>query len=807
VVIRCPKCNAENPDSSRFCADCGTRIVSEDVSVTKTLRTPTKGFKKDTVIAKKYKIIDKIGEGGMGVVYKAEDTRLDRSVALKFLPSELTRDKEAKKRFIQEAKAAASLNHPHICTIYEIDEVDDQTFISMECIEGHSLKDKLESGPFDIDEAKDIAMQAATGLKKAHKKGIVHRDIKPANIMLNEEGQAKITDFGLAKLSWGADLTKPATIMGTVAYMSPEQARGEEVDHRTDIWSLGAMLYEMLTGKRPFEKDQEHALIYSILNENPKPITSLRPDIPIHIKKMIEKSLAKNVDERYQSINEFISDLKPASISPPIIEKSIAVMPFANMSADPEQMYFCEGISEEIINALTQVRDLRVVARTSAFAFRGKDIDIREIGKKLNVNNVLEGSVRKSGNRLRITAQLINVADGYHLWSERFDRDMEDIFAIQDEISLAIAEKLKLELLGEEKSKLTKRYTEDVEAYNLYLKGNYFCQMYSADGFTKAIECFEQALQKDPGYALAHVGIANTLYFQCYFIDVPPNESIPKGKKHVEKALDIDENLAEAHATLGQILSLYDWDWKAAEKEFKRALGLNQNSADIHRLFSTFLSVTGEQEKAVVEIKRACELDPLNINYSAHLGERLLFAGQVDEAIDHLKKTTVMAPQFFYSYAMLGYGYVAQSKIEEAIAAYEKAFELSGGMPSAVWALALAYFKAGRKSEAEKLFNSLKERAKKKYMPPTFFISLHKALGDLDQAYKWLEKACDEHDIWLPFCLVFTDDDMRLPFDQRSAELLKKKGSNQQKRKIRAQKRPKLRRENAKASRLISRIS
>jgi len=431
-----------------------------------------------------YKILEKLGEGGMGVVYKAQDTKLKRIVALKFLTPQALGNKEERIRFFNEAQTAALLDHPNICTIYEIDEVNDQIFIATAYVEGESLKQKLESGPLKLEEALKIAIQVAEGLKEAHDKDIVHRDIKSANIMVTNKGQAKIMDFGLAKSTVGIPETKTEVTMGTVAYMSPEQASGEDADQRTDIWSLGVVLYEMLSGQLPFKGDYNQALMYSILNQKPESIKTLRSNVPLELEQIINKALGKSPDSRYQSAKEICIELKNVSKSSESVKEksqpSIAVLPFVNLSADPEQEYFCDGMAEEIINALTHVEGLRVVARTSAFSFRGKVIDIREIGKMLNVKTLLEGSVRKAGNQIRIAAQLVNVADGYHLWSERYDRDIgqlccpEDIFAIQDEISLAIVDNLKVKLFGEEKEKLIKRHTEDIDAYSLYLKGRYF---------------------------------------------------------------------------------------------------------------------------------------------------------------------------------------------------------------------------------------------------------------------------------------------------------------------------------------------
>ena len=389
----CTKCNSENPDNQKFCGDCGAKLdTSENISMTKTLKT----LERSQTIAGKYKLLEEVGRGGMGIVYKAKDTRLDRTVALKFLSEELTKDEESKQRFILEAKAAAALNHPRICTIYEIEEADSQSFIAMEYIDGQTLKDKLKSGPQEIDKMKHIAIQIAEGLKEAHDKGIIHRDIKPANIMLTEKGEIKITDFGLAKLSWSADLTKPSTILGTAAYMSPEQARSEEVDHRTDIWALGAMLYEMISGDRPFQKSREQAMIFAILNDKPTPLSLLRSDIPAQIEQVVNKALEKKVSQRYQNIQDMIQDLK-LSINLPKTEKSIVVLPFDDMSPNKDNEYFSDGLTEEIISDLSSIHDLLVISRSSAMTYKGTKKKVKEIGEELSVQYVLEGTVRKAG--------------------------------------------------------------------------------------------------------------------------------------------------------------------------------------------------------------------------------------------------------------------------------------------------------------------------------------------------------------------------------------------------------------------------
>jgi serine/threonine protein kinase/tetratricopeptide (TPR) repeat protein len=776
--MKCPKCKADVSEDSHFCSKCGMPLKeSADLSVSQTKTIQKPAISSGKTIAGKYKIIEEVGRGGMGVVYKAEDTRLDRTVALKFLSSELIRDDESKKRFVQEAKAAAALNHPNISTIYEIDEHQGQTFIAMEYIQGHSLKKKLEDGPLEIDEAKDIALQVAEGLKEAHEKGIVHRDIKPANIMLTEKGQAKITDFGLAKLSGGVDLTKASTIMGTVAYMSPEQAKGEEVNHRTDIWSLGAVLYEMLSGERPFKKSHEQAVIHGILNEEPVPITEYRSDVPWFLERVIQRSLKKSAKNRYQDIREIITELKSSpSVTLPKFKNSIAVLPFTNMSTDPEQEYFCDGMSEEIINALSHIKELKVVARTSAFSFKGKNVDVRKIGRDLEVETVLEGSVRKVGSRLRITAQLINIADGYHLWSERYDRELDDVFAIQDEISLAVVEKLKVKLLRKEKAAIIKRHTEDKEAYSLYLRGRSLVNMLTEKGISKGIEYLNKAAQKDPDFALPAATLALSYTYRSHYGDLAPHVAYPKALELTKFALEIDNSLALAYAISGFIKAFYDWAWDMAGQDFRKALELNQNSADIYWLYSLYLTVTRRHEEAIITVKRAQELDPLSSSINSHVGQILYWAGRSEEAVDVLRETLSLNPDYFHAHWILGQIYSEKGMDNEALAEFESAAEHSGGNPMAVMSLATRYYTIGRKPQAEKLEKSVVERAKSKYVPPLCFFYFKLRHGDLDKAAMWLDTACTERDSLLPWVLESPSKVSRIPDHPLFNAVLKKWG-------------------------------
>ncbi len=734
-----------------------------------------------------YKIIEKLGEGGMGVVYKAEDLKLKRTVALKFLPARFTSNSEARERFTLEAQAASSLNHPNICTIHEIDDTDDgRMFICMACYEGSTLAERLMLEPLGVKEALDIAIQMTRGLGKAHERGIVHRDIKSANIFITEDDHVRILDFGLVKLLGQPDLTTPGTTLGTVTYMSPEQARGKTVDQRADIWALGVLLYEMVAGRPPFVGEHPQAVIRAILNDEPTPLTEAASDVPAELGPILARALAKDPNDRYRSTIDLLSDLEAlreslrsgssvrmAAQAEP--QPSIAVLPFTNMSADPEQEYFCDGMAEEIINALANLEGLRVVARTSAFALKEAKLDVRDIGKKLGVGTVLEGSVRKAGNRLRITAQLVSISDGCHLWSERYDREMEDVFAIQDEISLAIVDKLKVKLLGGGGVAATGHRTRDMEAYGLYLKGRFYWNKRSPADVTTALECFRQAIERDPDYAAAHAGVAD-----CYLVfenmrELGPEEAFREVGISVSRALALDDRLAEAHATLAWIKMVRDWDWDGAEKELLRAIELNPSYATAHHWYSVYLMAIGRMHDALAEARRAAELDPLSPIISLLVGMMLLGVGQYDLAEKQFNKTLEIDPAFGIAYTGLCEIYARREMYDEALAAIEKSGNLPAGDYWHQGARGYIYALSGRKPEALEILHELEAAVVEGGTHAAAIGSIYAALGENEQAIVWLEKICETRSSQILF--LVTDSALDgLRSDPKFIALLKKIG-------------------------------
>jgi serine/threonine protein kinase len=682
----------------------------------------------------------------MGIVYKAEDTKLKRNVALKFLPSELTRDNKAKARFIQEAQAAAVLNHPHICTVYEVDESDDQTFIAMEFIEGQTLKDKIEAGPLEIDEAIDIASQVAEGLGEAHKKGIVHRDIKPANIMLTEKGQAKIMDFGLAKLSWGADLTKPSMIMGTVAYMSPEQARGEPVDHRTDIWSLGAMLYEMLAGEKPFQKSQEHALIHAILNEKPESLITARPDIPRTIERSVLKALEKDPARRYQNTAELLKDLKSiriVGIKMPKKDKSIVVLPFEDMSPGKDNEYFSDGLTEEIIADLSHIHDLLVISRSSAMTFKGTQKTIPEIAQAVNVRYVLEGSVRKVGNDLRITAQLIDSTNDAHLWAEKYSGTLDDVFDIQEKVSRSIVAGLKMKIAPAEERKISEHPVASASAYDCYLRAKHEIAKWTEPALDRALHLLETALKlagDNPdlfaGLALVHCSYAMGTFRT-------DEETLAKAELYAKKALRLDPELAVGHYTLAAVAS-WRGDCKQSFIGAKRAVSLDPNDPDAVMYFTFGAAYTGKSSTSRPFVERLLQVDPLNSQTHLISAIQEYYECRFEEALEAARISFELDPESIFSRYIYVATLIFNGRFDEAHRISEQWREDMPGHPWVALILANLYSARGMKAESH---TSLTEQAlHAMWIDPagTLIVAeIYAMNGETEESLKWLEHAVD----------------------------------------------------------------
>jgi serine/threonine protein kinase/Flp pilus assembly protein TadD len=696
-----------------------------------------------------YRILEKLGEGGMGVVYKAEDTKLKRIVALKFLPPELTRDTNAKERFIHEAQTASALDHPTICTIHEIDDTEDeQLFIVMAYYKGDTLRRRIDHGPLKIEDAVDITVQVARGLGRAHEAGIVHRDVKPGNIMITNRGDVKIVDFGLAKLAGHAKLTRTGFMLGTAAYMSPEQARGEEVDHRTDIWSLGVVLHEMLTGQLPFMGDHEAALLYSIVHENPRALSSLRPELPASVSSIICKALQKDRALRYQTTQELIVDLeKPTvpSIRLPRQEKSIVVLPFENLSPDPDQEYFSDGLTEEVISDLSSVRALRVISRSSAMTFKGTKKKVPEIASELDVQYVLEGSVRTAGNSLRITAQLIDAADDAHLWAEKYSGTLDDVFDVQEKVSRSIVAALKLRITPEESRKIAERPIDNVAAYQCYLRANADIWRFAEGSLGSALAHLQKGLDILGPNALLFSAMAS-VYFQYVNIGAAQEESIAKAEEFARKALDLDPDSPQAHFIMGMIAASFHGDLREAVDRLKRALGINPNYVDGLRFLSgPFILSLGRIDAAAPLLERLERIDPLDPWNHVLRGMSLHFDGRYADALEPLRRYYEEEPdnpvaQFFYALTL-----TYEKRFDEAFAVIDAGAKVAPHNACVKFGLLLKY---ALQKDREKAFGEMTadfQKTCRRDHQWSYLVAVPLALLDAkEEAFDWLDNAVNK---------------------------------------------------------------
>jgi len=700
-----------------------------------------------------YKILSKLGEGGMGVVYKAEDTKLKRPVALKFLPPELTRDSGAKERFIHEAQAASGLQHHNICTIHEIEETrEGRLFICMDCYEGETLKGKVARGALPVEEAIDLVTQVAEGLAKAHESGIVHRDIKPANIMVTKDGVVKILDFGLAKLAGVTGVTRTGTTMGTAAYMSPEQARGEDVDHRTDIWSLGVVLYEMVTGHLPFKGEHEQAVIYMILNQDPPSLAGFRSDIPDAFQQIVAKALEKDRAHRYQNVGALVKDLRTSSAPgapPPKPKKSIVVLPFEDISPGKDNEYFSDGLTEEIITDLSKIDAMRVISRSSAMVLKGTPKSTKTIGRELNVQYVLEGSVRKAGNNLRITAQLIDATNDAHLWAEKYSGTLDDVFDIQEKVSRAIVDSLKLKFSPEQEQRMADRPIPNVHAYECYLRAKREIETFTEDGLERALRYLQKGLEIVGENAMLYAGMGY-VYWQYVNIGLEQENYLDKAEECAKKAFEMDPESTQGHFLLGMIM-LMGGDQQESAQHFKKVLTASPNDPDALGWLASVCFNAGKPAAAFPLIDRLLEIAPLNSLAYAKQGLARYYDGQFDLALESLVKSHQMEPESPVSTWLCALLLGSQGRFEDAVSFVDNNVDIASKNLFAQLSVFLKKALLGDDNVSDVMTHEFIATARRDRQYSCSVAGLYALLGHKEESLDWLENAVNRGFINYPF--------------------------------------------------------